>query len=387
MRTVLKQLLLSQRKKSACFVALVVCSTAWMLLGLNTTSVYSTVGYVARAASQLITSNSPDWSVALGNKNCCAFLQRLPGNASNGWRLNSGTNKSSPADDLGQPPDCQLLVWFTTFKNVTVRQTIQNNTLKNWGKFTSFGMQPVFFTFEATRDYEETARNCGFDIYEISRVNWHGTPFLDRMVATIMNFSLYNNSVFYGFCNGDILFDESLPRTLSVIIKKISKLPAPPILVIGQRTNYKMARDWTEPETGFEHVEEFRKNGTLFRTDAIDYFFFTRDFPTHLFKDLVIGRRGYDNYIVGKALQMQVTVVDATKTLTALHQQSQNETQFAGHANPDGEHNVKTIGRFNYARGQTVYATYETVPSKDDASGIDIRPKRRRTRVRKITRH
>ena len=88
---------------------------------------------------------------------------------------------------------------------------------------------------------------------------------------------------------------------------------------------------------------------------------FTRDFPRYLFKELVIGRPAYDNYLVAMSVKLHANVVDATKTITALHQQSSNETEFAGHENKDSKHNLKIIGNFNFDKGFTPNAQYETV--------------------------
>ena len=46
---------------------------------------------------------------------------------------------------------------------------------------------------------------------------------------------------------------------------------------------------------------------------------------------------------------------------TALHQQSSNESEYAGHQNKDVEHNYNVIGKFNYEKGHTLDSQYETV--------------------------
>jgi len=70
-----------------------------------------------------------------------------------------------------------------------------------------------------------------------------------------------------------------------------------------------------------------RQRGRLFTPRAEDYFFVAfNDFPWHRVADIVIGRVGYDNYLVGLAIQQNVTVVDATSTILAFHQQTVKET-------------------------------------------------------------
>ena len=60
-------------------------------------------------------------------------------------------------------------------------------------------------------------------------------------------------------------------------------------------------------------------------------------------------------------MKLNVSVVDATKTLTALHQQSSKESELAGQNNEDAGHNFEVIGQFNYEQGHTYYSQYETI--------------------------
>ena len=252
-----------------------------------------------------------------------------------------------------------LCVWFTTFKDDVRRRTIHLNTLHNWAKFIPL-MQPVLFSSNFTRQFDSIARQLGWHVYQIPRVNDHGTPYISDMLNVIMNNDTYN-SVFYGFANGDILFDTSLSETLKALASGLNSLLQPPVLVTGQRTNYKMSDNWTQPIVDFYYIEQLRARGKLFGGGAQDYFLFTRDFPRYLFKKLVIGRPAYDNYLIAMSLKLKVSVVDATKTLTALHQQLPNESEHAGYENKDSGHNLKIIGKFYFNAGNTNNAQYETV--------------------------
>lgn len=69
-----------------------------------------------------------------------------------------------------------------------------------------------------------------------------------------------------------------------------------------------------------EHVTTAaRGRGELFAPNAEDYFFIAfNNFPWHRVADVVVGRRAYDNYLVGLAILQRVTVVDATTTIVAV---------------------------------------------------------------------
>ena len=62
--------------------------------------------------------------------------------------------------------------------------------------------------------------------------------------------------------------------------------------------------------------------------------------------DVVVGRPAYDNYLVALAIQQNVTVVDATDTLLAVHKTDQ-DGNVVGHHNKDKAFNAICIGKFD----------------------------------------
>jgi len=90
--------------------------------------------------------------------------------------------------------------------------------------------------------------------------------------------------------------------------------------VIGRRTNVLLGND-SQLYLPENVTQAARQRGQLFTTKTEDYFFTAfNDFPWHRVPDIVVGRRAYDNYLVGLAIQQNVAVVDATFTLLAVHQ-------------------------------------------------------------------
>ena len=68
----------------------------------------------------------------------------------------------------------------------------------------------------------------------------------------------------------------------------------------------------------------------------------------------------YDNFVLGTALQNNVTVVDATETISCLHQTSV-DGNYAGHKNLDHDWNMHLMGDFNFDTGRTTHAQYQTL--------------------------
>jgi len=134
-------------------------------------------------------------------------------------------------------------------------------------------------------------------------------------------------------------------------------------MVIGRRTNV-LLND-SQLYLPDNVTEMARQRGELFIPYAVDYFFITsNDFPWHRVPDVVVGRPAYDNFLVGMAIQQNVSVVDATATLLAFHQ-TDMDGNFAGFDNEDAEFNIIRIGQFNYESGLTTSAQYVTRFSDD----------------------
>ena len=145
----------------------------------------------------------------------------------------------------------------------------------------------------------------------------------------------------------------------------VQKLPVlGSTLVIGRRTNVLLGNDSLLYLP--ENVTKLAKRrGQLFQTNAEDYFLIAfNNFPWHRIRDVIVGRPAYGNYLVGMAIKLNVTVVDATATLLAFHQ-TDKDGNYAGHRNKDGGFNRISIGQFNYGMGVTTSAKYATRYAND----------------------
>jgi len=152
-------------------------------------------------------------------------------------------------------------------------------------------------------------------------------------------------------------------------------------LVIGRRTNVP-GNDELRRYLPTDVAELAKNNGTLFMRCAEDYFIMTaQGYPWYQVpRDVVVGRAAYDNFLVFNALRHRVSVVDATDTVTALHQ-TDSEGNMAGHRTRFSRYNKQLLGRFHAAGGSTSAAQYVTrfVNGSDSRLTVAVE-KRNRTR-------
>ncbi|GAB1597433.1 uncharacterized protein LOC115213164 [Argonauta hians] len=234
-----------------------------------------------------------------------------------------------------------LLILTTTWINTKEKRNIHRNTGKLWSLSPEF-MQPIaymenseIFQTEYGEDME-TLRNIGWLVKPIPKFSCGNVPVLKSMMLDAIK--MFRNSTFYGFANSDIVFDEGLVKTLQSINK--TKIRESPLLIIGQRTNV----NFTDGRTinRLQNVSEIAKTGSLMEGIAIDYFITNNRFPWHLIPDLVIGRVYYDNWIVYFTVTLNATVIDATHTVLAVHQTTEDGNE-AGRKHKNAYCNKKVI--------------------------------------------
>lgn len=248
--------------------------------------------------------------------------------------------------------DTPLLAMFTTFKNKADRFTIHSNVLHNWAQYKPV-IQPILYAYQTDERLTTMATSLGWLVFPTPRLSKNGVPFFKDMYFHAQQ---QVDSVFYGYFNGDLLFDDGLVDTLLLVERFLDQLHD--TMIVGMRSNFPMRGEQLYNKTEVARVA--RTKSKLFRPDAEDYFVIAHNsFPWESLTDIVIGRPAYDNYLVAKAIMKGVSVVDATKTLLALHQ-SGVDGDYAGFKNKDQDFNSKAIGAFNYGRGHTTGSQYFT---------------------------
>ena len=251
-----------------------------------------------------------------------------------------------------------LLTIFTTFEDTPEKYNIHRNVILNWAQFMPKVKPFLFSNLSANSLLNKLAVSKGWTLLQLQGSNNHGTPFLKNMYNVTRKLI---KSSFYGYCNGDILFNHGLISTLDRISQYSSMFNS--TLVIGRRINVNINGSLRHKLFDSERVSiKAKRQGNLFSKDAQDFFFIGRPwlFPWHTIKDVVIGRPAYDNYFVGQAIQSGVAVIDATKTIVAMHQTSNDGNKAGHHKGTDNDYNKQIIGPYNYNLGGTDSAQYVT---------------------------
>ena len=139
----------------------------------------------------------------------------------------------------------------------------------------------------------------------------HGTPLLSSAFATARDAS---TRPLLAYVNADIIL-------LPDFVAAVRRIRFPSYLCLGRRWDVTVEG---EIEPGGDYEGRVRRlvasSGELALPDAIDYFVLGRTGPLTELPPFVVGRPGWDNWMIYRARSLGLPVVDATRAVTAVHQ-------------------------------------------------------------------
>jgi len=143
------------------------------------------------------------------------------------------------------------------------------------------------------------------------------------------------------YVNSDIIL---LDDTMSTI----NRIPFDKYLIAGQRRDVDIFSliDYEDPEWE-NNLREYEKKNHKFFHGGIDYLIFPKGIFSHL-PPFAVGRAGWDNWLIFYSRKLQIPTIDATQTMTAIHQNHSysHVPSQAGHgySGPESDHNFKLSG-------------------------------------------
>ncbi len=197
-------------------------------------------------------------------------------------------------------------------------------------------------------DEKGTSKACDeLNVRNIGEIelNEHGTPLLNYIFDKGQDAAL-SNIVCYA--NADIIFLSDLIDSIQDVVKW-NKV----FLIVGRRIDLDVNKpiDFSEPD----YEKKLRKlaynQGVVKSHRWIDYFIF----PKGLFKNILpflVGRPGWDNWFIWHAMNRNIPVVDATESITAIHQNHDYSHHKQGREGVwngiESEYNFNLLGSYDH---------------------------------------
>lgn len=142
--------------------------------------------------------------------------------------------------------------------------------------------------------------------------NSAGTPLVSSIFSAARQIS---TSPLLAYVNADILLTPQLVTTASQVYCHLKQF-----LIVGQRFDLDLQQpiDFTNG-WDIRLLADVQARGRLHPPAGSDYFIFPRTCFTDL-PNFAIGRAGWDNWMIYHAREQHIPVVDATTSVTAIHQ-------------------------------------------------------------------
>ncbi len=183
---------------------------------------------------------------------------------------------------------------------------IQHNALASWQR-----LAPAVEVLVLGDDagVGEAARKYGAKHIGNVAANEFGTPLLD---CAFQEAAAHASGALLCYANADIIL-------LDDFLAAASRLPGGPFLAIGRRWNCDISAPVDLSDSGAALRDLAIGSGTLDEGRGSDYFVFSRytDFGLPQF---AVGRPGWDNWMIGRALRLGLPVIDMTESVLAIHQ-------------------------------------------------------------------
>ncbi len=254
----------------------------------------------------------------------------------------------------------RIISLFTTLRDVKVRETLHKDTLMNWASLAPSVLPVLFVMPNDSKYWTRRARELGWMVENVTRAD-AGVPILkDMFNVTATKYP----SPFIGFANADNLFGKSLVDTLAGLSLTHPDLVHNRIsLIVGRR---RMIKDTEIKDTSGEYVDSIALRLRLYPSYAQDYFILGNGGKFHWNRvpDFIVGRLGYDNWLVVMAQRWNVTLIDGTKTIHNLHQDTTaaEGTPLRLYQARSRHVNYEAAGRqFNYIGGVTDCSFWSSV--------------------------
>jgi hypothetical protein len=254
-----------------------------------------------------------------------------------------------------------LVTMFTTVKDRACRREIHNRTLRNWAALRPY-LSPVLFVPKHevnSSPWLPLAASRGWSVYPDTQLR-KKIPLLVPMFKTIIN---ETSTPFIGYANADILFDPSLLRTLKRLTEVID-VNNTTILIVGRRRNANITKYDLGDGANLSKITNLKDLIQLFHGMAQDYFIISRrGLPWKEIPEFVVGRNGYDNWLVVKGQDWNIMLIDASQTILAVHQVGIDGISSGFHTNKDGtiDLNWQLVRGFKYGRGRTECSPHYTM--------------------------
>lgn len=187
---------------------------------------------------------------------------------------------------------------------------IQDNAIRSWKAIDQTAVEVWLVGKE--EGIAEKAAELGVNHAPEAISNLYGTPLVSSIFQLVREQS---SAPYLCYVNADILLFPDLLQTLEVVSRHSDRF-----LLVGQRWDMNL----TTPLNFYagwqvDFISSLQTSAKMHAPAGSDYFVFPRDQFSDI-PDFAVGRAGWDNWMIYHARRKKMDVVNATGSITAVHQ-------------------------------------------------------------------
>ena len=184
---------------------------------------------------------------------------------------------------------------------------IQLNAIRSWMQLSP---RPTIIFLGNDAGTAEIAAELGMPHYPEVAVNEYGTPLISSVFSLGVR---YAATEIVCYVNADIILLNDFLPAIGRVERKL-------FLIVGRRWDLDVDSliDYENPDWEKQLREQLTQKGVLHPASGIDYFCFPRSLYENI-PPFAIGRGSWDNWLLYRARELRVPVIDATGTITAVH--------------------------------------------------------------------
>lgn len=231
--------------------------------------------------------------------------------------------------------------------------TIQRNAIASW---TALTPRPEIILLGNDEGTAEIAQEFNLKHIPAIECNEYGTPLMSSMFEVAQQ---AGSGSLFAYINADIILMDDFMEALQ-------RVPFQRFMMTGQRWNidFEEALD-LQSDWKTNICDRVAQTGKREGPQAMDYFVFSRDTYTDI-PPFAIGRLCFDNWMLYKALSLNIPLIDATEAIAAVHQNHDynhhpqgREWIFSG---PEAQRNLQLLGGAHHTYFMLDLATWCMTP-------------------------
>ena len=204
-----------------------------------------------------------------------------------------------------------MITLFATPKNFNgIFKNIQLNALRSW-RALSPDIQIIIFG--DSKGSKDASQKINAEYIPNVKCSPQGTPYLSDLFQQADNLARFSIMT---FINADIILPKNFLEVAINVSQNFKKF-----LMVGHRLDMDVNSiiDFKNSENNKYFWQLVDKQSIRHAPSGIDYFVYNKNLWGNL-PDFIIGRPGYDNWLIWKARRRLIPITDATESVKAVHQ-------------------------------------------------------------------